>query len=231
MSRKPKKFKKQILLTTLIILCCLNIASVSSSERVAGVKPGEWVEYKIEWLTPPYEVYPTRVRREILDSSGSTINVNITTWYSNGTITKDTKTGDVSDGTGAAALIFIPANLTVGEIVHIQNFNDTQIQGESEREYLGSLRKVVYSHFIAMEFDIIAYWDKIKGVALEINSEHPSYGSNIIIIDDTNMFPPASNSNAPNFGWLIFLTIIAVVLIVLIIQKRRASRRRQRRRK
>lgn len=231
MSRKPKKFKKQILSTTLIMLCCLNIAFASSSERVAGVKSGEWVEYNIEWRSPPYEVYPTRVRREILDSSGSTINVTIITWYSNGTITNETKTGDVSEGTGAAALIFIPANLTVGEIVRIKNFNDTRIQGESEREYLGYLRKVVYSHFRAMGFDIIAYWDKIKGVALEINSEHPSYGSNRIIINDTNMFLPASNNNALNFGFLIFLTMIAVVPIVLIIQKRRASRRRHRRRK
>jgi hypothetical protein len=235
MSRKPNKFKKQFLSTTLIMLCCLNIAFVSSSERVAGVQQGEWVEYKIEWEGENLpEVYPTRVRREILDSSGSIINVNITIWYSNGTIIQETMTGNVSDGTGASAMIFIPANLTVGDTVHMQGFDDTKIVDETEREYLGLRRKVVYSSFTSKGFHILIYWDKIKGVALEINIKHildenqKTYDYEIKVnIDGTNMLLQSSN-NAPSFDWIFYPILMAIMVsAVLIIQRRRASHKKR----
>jgi hypothetical protein len=201
-------------------------------ERVAGVKPGEWVEYKIEWEDCPYSVYQTRVRREIVDSSDSIINVSITTWWSNGTVSKETRTGDVSDGSGSSAMIFIPANLTIGDAVYIEGFDPTEIKGEEEREYLGFRRKVVYSEFTSRGFYVFIYWDKVKGVALETNIKHilseseKTYDYAIkISIDGTNMLSQSSNE-ATGFEW-IFPALLAIIIASFLIFRRRWINRKR----
>jgi len=205
-----------------------NTLFVLPQGRVAGVRPGEWIEYSLEWEQPPYEDYPIKVRREILEVSGSSIRVKITTWLSNGTVSEDTKMGDVSEGTGGAALMFIPANLTIGDEVRIQGLNDTKIQDEIDRKYLGVIRKVVYSRFTAKGYDIKAYWDKIKGAALEILYNHSSLGNNRIIVIDTNMFStiPGNDKKNLNLGFYFALATTTVVLFSFMLVRKRKARRR-----
>lgn len=227
--------KKHFLCVALIVLCCLSfsVTFALQSERVVGVKPGEWVEYKIEWEDCPYSVYQARVRREIVNSSGSTINVNLTIWWSNGTLSTETKTGDVSDGTGSSAMIFIPANLTTGDTVYIEGFDPAQIKGEEEREYLGFRRKVVYSEFISRGYYVFIYWDKIKGVALEINIKHilseseKTYDYAIKInIDGTNMLTQPSN-DATDHEWIFPMLMVIIITSFLIFRRKWLNRKRK----
>lgn len=235
MSIRFNRPKKHFLCAALIVLCCLSfiITFALSSERVAGVKAGEWIEYRIGWEDCPYSVYQTRVRREIVDSSGSIIKVNITTWWSNGTLSTEIRTGDVSDGTGSSAMIFIPANLTTGDTVYIEGFDPTEIKGEEEREYLGFRRKVVYSEFISRGFYVFICWDKLKGVALEINIKHilseseKTYDYAIKInIDGTNMLVQLSN-NATGFEWIFPLLMVIIIASFLIFRRRWINRKRK----
>jgi len=232
-----KNFKRSIIVIAsfLVLFSQFSLAYVLSSGTV-GVSPREWIEYSIEWKPPGYYVVgeepPNKVRREILEIQGSIVRVNITAWYPNGTVSNDVKTGDVVNGTGGVALMIIPANLKEGDIIRIQGLSETdspKILGEMEREYLGTIRKVVYSQFIAFGYNITAYWDKLKGVALELKYEHSSKGSSRIVVSATNMFPTSNKSI--NFGSYFALALTVIALSVFIIIRREKRRRKRRIRK
>jgi hypothetical protein len=229
----PKNFKKSsiIIISFLILFSQFPLTHVLSSGTV-GVLPGEWIEYSIEWKPSEYYVEgeepPVKVRREILEVQGSNVTVKITAWYPNGTVSYDVKAGDVVYGTGGVALMIIPANLKEGDTIRIQGLSETnlpKIFGEVEREYLGTIRNVVYSQFTAFGYNITAYWDKLKGVALELKYEHSSRGSSIIVVSATNMFPTFNKSI--NFGPYFALALTVVALSVFIIIRRGKGRRKR----
>lgn len=225
--------KNRFSFTVLMVLGFLGfgITFALPLDRVAGVKPGEWIEYTIEWEDCPYSVYQTKVRREIVGCNGSSLNVNLTIWWSNGTVTTETRIGDVSEGTGSSTMIFIPANLSIGDTVYIEGFDPAIIKGEEEREYLGFRRKVVYSEFISRGFYVLIYWDKIKGVAVEINIKHVisevertyDYALNVSI-SGTNMFTQLTNHNM-SFEWIFLLLMVAIIALFLTLRKRHNSKK------
>lgn len=211
-------------------LLCLDVDSVTAGEYEIGVKLGDWIEYEINWTFPPPWAYPVRIRREILSVEGTIITVTITQEMSNGTVTKETREGDVAKGTGASAMIFIPANLGVGDWVHIEGFDDVSITDEYTRVYLGIERTVLYANFSSKGFDVLIFWDREKGTALEIHSSS-TYTSTVKVIE-TNLWSSESFDNSARDHYLLgFGTLVLIIIIsaVLIIRNRHMRSKRRRR--
>jgi hypothetical protein len=210
-------------------ILCLDVDAFSAGEYEIGIKPGDWIEYGLIWTVPPSWPHPVLIRREILDVEGTIITVRIVQELSNGTVTDTTEEGDVATGTGASAMIFIPANLRTGDLVYIQGFDDVTIAGGTVREYLGVERAVLYAEFSSHGFDIIIFWDKEKGTALEIYSSG-TYTSTAKVIE-TNLWSSESFDNhyLLGFGTLVLIIIISAALIMR--NRHMRSKRRKRRQK
>ena len=217
-----------MLTLSFVNILCLDVDAVTADASEIGVEPGDWIKYEINWISPPSWAYPVLIRREILGVEGTIITVNITQEMSDGTVTEETKEGDVAKGTGASAMIFIPANLEVGDWVHVQGFDDVRITGEYTRVYLGVERTVLYANFSSKGFDILIFWDREKGTALEIHSASTStYGTTKVI--KTNLWSSESFDNhyLLGFGALVLIIIISAALIMR--NRYMRSKRRKRR--
>jgi len=234
LNRSEEKYSLLALIALMFTLSfaktlCLDVGALTAREYKTGVKPGDWIEYEINWTSPPSWAYPARTRREILDVEGTIITVTTTQELSNGTVTKETKEGDVAKGTGASAMIFIPANLEVGDWINIEGFDDVSITGENTQVYLGIERTVLYANFSSKGFDILIFWDKEKGTALEIHSSS-IYTSTVKVIK-TNLWGSESfdNNYLLGFGTLVLIIIISAALIMR--NRHMRSKRRKRIRK
>jgi hypothetical protein len=229
----PKKVFAQtliILMFTLLFvnILCLNANMISASGDEVGVKIGDWITYEINYTenTPP--VYPLYTRREIMDVRGTVLTINTTYLLSDETVSSSTSDGDVAYSNGSCAMIFIPANLGVGDRVYIQGFEDADIRisDETTMTFLGVARTVIYAQFSSHGFDIAVFWDKQKGTALEI------YGvgtyTSISQVIGTNMW---SSNSAPTAGlepiiFIIIMIILALILVFGYISSQRNARKR-----
>ena len=212
---------------TLMVLI-FNLISVTetvlpSNNIQLKIKPGYWIEYEIVWLSSPPWPYPVWVRREILTVDGTRIKVNITQQLSNGTIRYDTKEGDVSRGTGSAALIFVRPNLKVGDVVFVEEFGNFTIRDEFIQNYLGFDRTVVVAAESIKDMNIIVYWDKEMGVALEIyNSNSFTIMTKVI---KTNLFTSTTLSLYDYFIILLSVSFVLWVILFAYIRNKRLSQK------
>ena len=213
---------------------CSHAYTISALEFEIGVKPGDWIEYQIDWIVPPSyaESYPIRTKREITDLDGATVTMIITLEMSNGSVSEKTEEGNIESGTGAAAMIFIPANLEAGDQVSIQGFDDVRIISESRGVYLEIERVVLFANFSDMGFDISIFWDKEKGTALEITSSHSTLGVKTTKIAATNLlsFEP-SDDNPVGFETLVFMVFSIAMLLTLLLYVRLRRRKKRRKKK
>lgn len=233
MSKKAFVLTIIILVFTLLFvnILCLNANIISANAYETGVKIGDWIEYEVNYTEPPPTAYPLYTRREILDVKGTVLTINTTYAMSDETFSSNTADGDVANGSGPCAMVFIPANLGVGDFVYIQGFEDVQIRisDETTRMYLGVTRTVIYAEFTSHGFDLAIYWDKQKGTALEI------YGAgtytSISQVIRTNMW---SSGGVPTMGleawiFLIIMISLASILTYGYIHSQRKMRKRKKR--
>jgi hypothetical protein len=212
---------------TLIILI-FNIVTATETALLSNdvqlkIKPGDWIEYEIVWSSSPLWPYPVWVRREILTVDGTRINVNITQQLSNGTIRYEIKEGDVSRGTGSAALIFVYPNLRVGDVVFVEGFGNFTIKDEVIQNYLGFDRTVVVAAEAIKDMNIIVYWDKEMGVALEIyNSNSFAIMTKVI---NTNLFTSTTSSLYNYFIILLSVSFVLWVSLFTYIRNKRLSQK------
>ena len=225
------------LILTLFLLTTLSPYAyvISALGFEIGVKPGDSIEYEINWIIPPSYAgpYPVWIRREITDLDGATVTMIITQEMSNGSVSEKTEEGNIESGTGAAAMIFIPANLEVGDQVSIQGFDDVRIIGESRRVYLEIERVVLFANFSDMGFDISIFWDKEKGTALEITTSHSTLGVKTTKIAATNLWSSESlDDNLVGFETSVFIVFSIAMLLALLlyVRSRRRKKRRQKKR-
>jgi len=232
-----KIFKKLAIFFLLAIILnnfCLTTEAFPS-EYKPGVKVGEWIEYNQQINASNSNQYPSRVRREILEVNGTTLKVNITLWYPDGSSKSEIREGDVVNDpiNGSCSVYFIPANLSVGDRVH-REFAEggfIRISREEERIYLNCSRKVLYASFIGRGLNGSVYWDKIKGVALELNLTIGKLSS-FLLVRATNMFSSETATNGSFLYLILYLVTFLVVVVAgslyyLISEKKRTSRRRK----
>lgn len=214
----------------------LDVDAASVGEYEAGVKPGDWIEYELIWGRPPPSLYPVWTRREILDVNGTIITVNTTRQMVDGTINSEIGEGNILEGTGASAMIFIPANLGKGDSVHVsitgnpEDLVDVSITDEITGNYSGVQRRVIYAEFSSIGLEILIFWDKEKGVAVEIWSEGTGQ-LGTIKMTKTNLWNSGSSDDNPVDFTVLILIVTIIVSVAFIIQKRyvRSKRKKYRR--
>jgi len=228
-----EKYSALIIITLMFTLpffriLCLDANAISEGKYKVGVNRDDWIEYEINWtILPSWD--PVWIRREILDVEGFIITVNITQKLSNGTVVSEVKKGDIEKGTNASAMIFIPANLELGDLVYIEGFDPVRINGTTQKTYLGIERTVLWANFSSRDISILIFWDKEKGVALEIHHSRVAAQGTVKVID-TNLWSSESFSDDSNFlGLGTLVLIIIIVLVVFVVRKRHVSSKRKKR--
>jgi hypothetical protein len=225
------------IITLLVVSLFFSVLSLKVDVSLAesfqiGVKPGDWIEYDLNWTDPPGSPYSVWIRDEVLDVNGSIITIERLQKMDDGSLKNRTETGDIVEGTGAAAAVFIPAGLRPGDLVSIEGFGLVSINGTEQRTYLGREHTVLWSDFLSKGFDLLIYWDRDKGVALEMHTQHITRNG-VTKIADSNMWDSGSVDGGDDdyFLWLgILMPIILIIVIALFLVRRNMSSKRKKKR-
>jgi hypothetical protein len=208
--------KKKVHLTALTLMLLLILAiqpSVSGYVQV-GVKKGSWIEYQVAVTgTPPKEHDAQWARMEVVNVKNTSVSLNVTTQFKNGTylyenVTLDLQSGNLGDD------FFIPANLTPGEQFYDLHNGNITINTTQIRTYDYTERTVVTANTSNTTY----YWDQETGILLEANSTYPDQNFTIITIaDKTNLWPPKMSPMETGTVYAISGGIVITVLAVMLL--------------
>ncbi len=197
------KFRKMYAL--LVTVLVLSLVSVSMAQPAAGVKAGDWIEYKVTYTgTPSADHAITSARMEVLDVSGPMIYVNILSTYSNGTQENTKLTMNLQTGTLIDDFI-IPANLTTGDSFYDSRVGNITIASTKQASYAGATRTVIS----ATSGGNMYIWDQLTGVSVEGTSEQPDYTMHTIVTA-TNMW------QSMGLDPIIIYTFVGIVIIIIV---------------
>lgn len=207
-------FVKKKIIALIVLLMAFSTVVIASAQMVVGVKKGDWIEYTVTTTgTPPDSAHSiTAARMEVLDVQGTTIQVNITSTYSNGTQVSSPSTLNLATGQLIDNFI-IPAGLTTDS-----EFNSNmgtmvrmKITGTSQGTCVGATRTVV----TATNSNNTYVWDQATGVSVEGTTTEPTYTMHTLATN-TNMWTlPSSTESSPDMT-LIYVAVIVIVVIVVV---------------
>ncbi len=208
--------KKLVLLTVCwAVLLCTLFSAVASAEISVGVKEGDWIEYRATFTgdVPEDHYYVEWGKIEIINVDGTTIDVNVTSRYFDGTEETLSHTLNLETGQIEEALI-IPANLNSGD-AFLEQYEDTiTITGVEEKICAGAKRSVVY----AVTSLAMYYWDRSTGVFVEVTSTYNGF-TLTMKAEKTNMWQPQIFGLDPiAFLVLLIVAVVAVLAIFLILK-------------
>jgi hypothetical protein len=196
----------------LTVLVGMHFSAVASAEIVVGVKPSDWIEYNVTFTGDIIEQHDvTWAKIEVLTVEGKTIDIKVTSIFSDGreeteTLTLNLETGQIGDA------FIIPANLDRGDTFLEQYEGTITISGVEEKTYMGAKRKVVYATTSQTTF----YWDQSTGFLVEATSFYTDF-TMVTNAEKTNMWQTQAFKLDPIvFIVLIVLVIVAVSVIFLI---------------
>jgi hypothetical protein len=194
----------------------MHFSAVASAEIVVGVKPGDWIEYNVDFTGDIIEQHDvTWARIEVMGVEGKTIDIKVTSIFSDGreeteTLTLNLETGQLGDS------FIIPANLDKGDTFLEQYEGTMTISGVEEKTYMGAKRKVVYATTSQTTF----YWDQSTGFLVGATSDYTDF-TMTTKAEKTNMWQTqAFELNLITFIALIVLVIVVVLaLVIFLIRK------------
>ena len=198
--------KLSLVVMGLILVLCLS--NVVLAELSVGVKEGDWIEYSVSYTGVPTEGHDiTWARMEVLGVQGTSIDVTITSRYSNGSTetmnsTLNLQTGQLIDN------FIIPANLTAGGNFYAQYLGNVTISKAEQHTYAGATRTVLY----ASAGNNTYVWDQATGVSVEGTAEVTGYSMHTIV-EDTNMWQSQEGSDLT----LLYLVAVLVVIVVAVV--------------
>jgi hypothetical protein len=203
--------KKSIFIViALITLVTPTIFSPALAEGMVRVKEGDWIKYQVtETGNPTSDYNITWARMDITSVQGETININVVTAYSNGTIypengiTLNLATGAIGDG------FFIPTNLKPGDKYSSEYEGNITITGVDQLE-AGGAERIVLS---GVADQTTYYWDKQTGVLVAATSNINGF-SLFTKTSETNIWQPQILGLDSTIFYM--LTIILVVIFVSI---------------
>lgn len=198
--------KFALLMTWGFVLIIMLVPATVSAEISVGVEGGDWIEYDFVWAgIPSSSPYLAGYRIEVLNVQGTTITLNGTLIYSDGT--QETVTNYVNFQTGQLAAGFIiPANLQDGDKFYDDSVGLITVRAE-RRDYVGASRVVVWALLSSDDVESTVYWDQATGVLVEQD------GSDVnIIASGTNLWQ--AEFWLPIDPTLFFILIIVAVVIV-----------------
>jgi hypothetical protein len=189
------------------------------AEISVGVKKGDWIEYQVTFTgTPPGRHDVTWARMEIMNVQGKSINLDITTEFSNETLLNETITLNLDTGQLGDDFI-IPANLNSGDTFLDEYTGNITISGVEERTYAGATRTVV----VGATSQTTYYWDKAIGVLVEGTSAFTNYTMNTKV-DKTNMWQPQILGLDPTVFYAVVVgaaVVIAAVIALIAVRRKK----------
>jgi hypothetical protein len=210
--------KLGVIMVSLFILIIIAPIAISA-EIFVGVKEGDWIEYQINFAgTPPESHDVTWARMEIVSVQGSSINLNVTTEFSNGTLLNEIvalnlETGQLGDD------FIIPANLNSGNTFFDKRMGNITIDGVEEKTSAGATRTVVYASTPETTF----YWDRATGILVAANSSFTNefnYTMNTKT-DKTNMWQAQLFGLDPTVFYAIVIAAVAILVVIAFFVLRR----------
>ena len=219
--------KRLISLTALflLIISAALPAFVLATVNV-GVKKGDWIEYQVSATGASPEGHNTKwARMDVTNVQETTINLNVTTQYGNGTflyenVTLNLETGQLGDD------FFVPANLQAGDVFFDAHAGNITVSGIEQRTYAGAERTVISGSTPQTSF----YWDKATGILVEAHSSYPDYNfSMATVADKTNIWAPQIFGLESDVVYSVIVVVIviavAVVAVVLVLRRKKSSQK------
>ena len=222
-----------VIMISLIITSAFVPFVVSAAEYKLGVRNGDWVKYgqiTVSWSGNGTE--PTLVAEEkevewiyvdFENVSGTTVFVNITTQFNNGTQLFENDTEDVSGNSGPGGAFVIASNLKSGDAIANQSSAPTINQTTTGR-YAGATRTVnlVKEVSTTLNQTVItnATWDQSTGVLVETyaKTSYPAGSGAYLEIDakatKTNLWSPDLIETLSDNR--IYITVGIIVAIIVI---------------
>jgi hypothetical protein len=207
--------KLGVIIVSLFILKVIAPIAISA-EIFVGVKEGDWIEYQVNFAgTPPESHDVTWARMEIVSVQGSSINLNVTTEFSNRTLLNEMvalnlETGQLGDD------FIIPANLNSGSTFFDKRMGDITIGGVEEKTCAGATRTVVYASTEETTF----YWDRSTGILVAANSSFTDYTMNTKA-DKTNMWQAQLFGLDPTVFYALVIAAVAILVVIAFFVLRR----------
>lgn len=173
--------------------------AATSAENVVGVEVGDWAKYEIEagWGSNVPDAEPpsdfTEINRTewtkntVVAISGSNITFERVTHYKDGNETMSVEYVDISTGESSAMgpLVFIPSDLTEGDVIHATPTEHYSINETTFRKYIGVTRETNHLNVSTIYDDPLAnavtavtanyYWDRATGILCERPGAYTTY--------------------------------------------------------
>ena len=158
---------------------------VHAKDYTVGVKAGDWVKYgqiTVSWTgngTEPSYVAETRkidwTRMDVLSVAGTTVTLNQTVHFNNGTQTSQSLDTDVQSSNSPGASYLIASNLTAGDPISPQT-PGTTINQTVTGLYAGANRNVNMIDYkgnlpgmgVNYQYEYKTHWDQSTGVMVEL---------------------------------------------------------------
>lgn len=231
MSRTVEVYLKTATLAILVASVVLPTL-VRAVDYNVGVKVGDWIKYgqfTVTWSgngTEPEYITDMKkadwMRLDVENVSGTTINLNMTAHYNNGTQTPQNASVDITGDTGMSGYLLIASNLKTGDNV-TNRANSPTINQTTTGIYAGASRNVnlleATSVFQNQTATMKIYWDQSTGVMVETYNKMPDYSNLGAYIEisvkakETNMWSPDLIGTASDN----IIYVIAGILVIIII--------------
>jgi hypothetical protein len=184
------------IVTLAILVACIVLPTlVRAVDYVPGVKTGDWIKYgqfSITWsgngTEPSYITEEKKMdwaKMEVENVTGTTIGLNMTSHYKNGTQTSVTGSVDLNSSTGmSGSRFFIAANLKSGDPLGMSSQpNAPKINQTTTGIYAGAYRNINVLDFTVVSTSVQGnqtvtgkfYWDQSTGVLVEMHVKQPDY--------------------------------------------------------
>lgn len=247
MKRLVKTYLKTVTLTILVASMVLPML-VRAVDYTVGVKAGDWIKYgqiSATWNGTATETEPSSVteekntswlRFEVENVTGTTISLNATSHYNNGTETFATDSFDLN-GSAMSERFLIAANLKSGDPLATQP-NSPTINQTITGIYAGAYRninvldiaEVITSSQGNQTATAKFYWDQSTGMLVEMYEKLPDtnnpgvYSELSVKATETNMW------SADFLGTLsnnLIYVIAGIIIIIAVIAAAIALRRKK----
>jgi hypothetical protein len=228
--------------TLAILVACIVLPTlVRALDYNVGVKAGDWIKYgqlSITWngteTEPSYITEEKKVdwvKMEVENVTGTTIGLNMTSHYKNGTQTSVTGSVDLNSSTGmSGSRFFIAANLKSGDPLGMNSQpNAPKINQTTTGIYAGAYRNINVLEVTSVSTSVLYgnqtstfkfYWDQSTGFLVEMYMKQPytgnsnAYTETSVKATETNMWSADLLGTLAN-NLVYIVAGIAVVIVVI----------------
>jgi hypothetical protein len=197
------------ILIALFFLFVAIVPFVCKAEIAVGVKKGDWIEYKVTVTgNVPQGHNITWARMEVTDVQGKSIDLSITTNFTNETLLPEKITLNLETGVLGDDFI-IPANLNYHDSFFEVYSGNIVISDIGIKNVSGVDRTVVFGDTAQTTY----IWDKTTGVLIEATTSSTGY-TMTTVAEKTNMWTPML------FGlnlWFFFILIAVALMTILVL--------------